>query len=119
MLYFGSRNFGQANFGKGLITTAVDETLTTSNMDVAGYLIFDTCAIDTQPTVNVDIAAGIQRMGHLDIRPNVTVITSGIKMVWVPNMATPTSTATTQVSGFIAWDSQFVDDATWTTQTVD
>ena len=42
MLYFGSRNFGQANFGKGLITTAVDETLTTSNMDVAGYLLFDT-----------------------------------------------------------------------------
>ena len=42
MLYFGARNFGQANFGKGLITTAVDETLTNSNMDVAVYLLFDT-----------------------------------------------------------------------------
>lgn len=119
MLYFGSRNFGQANFGKGLITTAVDETLTTSNMDVAGYLLFNTCAIDPQVTVNVDIAAGIQRMGFLDVRPTTTIIASGIKMVWVPNMAMPKSTATAFASGFIAWDSQIVDDATWTTQTVD
>ena len=119
MLYFGSRNFGQANFGKGLIKTAVDETLTTSNMDVAGYLLFDTCAIDPQPTVNVDIAAGIQRMGHLKITPTVTMIASKLLMEWHPQMAAPASTVTTQISGFIAWDSQFVDEATWTTQTVD
>ena len=43
MLYFGSRNFGQANFGHELISQAtVDEVTTTSNMDVAGYLIFET-----------------------------------------------------------------------------
>ena len=120
MLYFGSRNFGQANYGHELISQAtVDEVTTTSNMDVAGYIFFDTCAIDPQVTINVDIAAGIQRMGHLDVRPTSTIITSGILMEWHPQMATPLSTATTQVSGFIAWDSQFVDDATWTTQTVD
>ena len=119
MLYFGSRNFGQANFGKGLITTAVDETLTTSNMDVAGYLLFDTCTVDQQAACNVDVAAGIQRLGYLNITPDTTLIASGIKMTWVPQMAAPKSTASTQVSGFIAWDSQLVDDATWTTQTVD
>ena len=27
-------------------------------------------------------------------------------------------TATMNASGYIAWDSQLVDDATWTTQTV-
>ena len=120
MLYFGSRNFGQANFGHELISQAtVDEVTTTSNMDVAGYLIFDTCTLDPQATANIDVAAGIQRMGHLDITPTSTVIASRILMEWHPNLATPISTATTQVSGFIAWDSQFVDDATWTTQTVD
>ena len=119
MLYFGSRNFGQANFGKGLIKTAVDETLTTSNMDVAGYLLFDTCTLDQQAACNMDVAAGIQIMGHLKITPDTTIIASGIKMTWVPQMAMPKSTVITQVSGFIAWDSQLTDETTWTTQTVD
>ena len=120
MLYFGSRNFGQANYGHELISQAtVDEVTTTSNMDVAGYILFDTCAIDPQATVNVDIAGGIQRMGHLDIRPTSTVIASRILMEWNPQLATPKSTVTTQISGFIAWDSQLVDEATWTTQIVD
>ena len=119
MLYFGSRNFGQANFGKGLIKTAVDETLTTSNMDVAGYLLFDTCTLDPQATANIDVAAGIQRMGHLDIRPTSTVIASRILMEWHPQLATPKSTVTNQISGYIAWDSQLTDATTWTEQIVD
>ena len=120
MLYFGSRNFGQANFGHELISQATaDEVLTTSNMDVAGYLIFDTCTLDPQAVVNVDVAAGMVRLGHLDIRPTSTIITSGILMEWHPSMASIASSNTTQISGFIAWDSQFVDEGTWTTQTVD
>jgi hypothetical protein len=119
MLYFGSRNFGQANFGKGLITTAVDETLTTSTMQVAGYRLIEDCAIDPSAVVNVDIAAGIQRMGFLDIRPTSTVIASGIKMEWMAWTNLGVVTATVQTSGYIAWDSQFVDDEIWTTQTVD
>tara|TARA_R110002020_G_scaffold472432_1_gene700469 strand:- start:1167 stop:1526 length:360 start_codon:yes stop_codon:yes gene_type:complete len=119
MLSFGSRNFGQANFGKGLITTAVDETLTTSNMDVAGYLLFNTGTLIPQATVNVDIAAGIQRMGFLDIRPSATVITSGIKMEWMAWTNLGVGTSTVQSHGYIAWDSQLVDDTTWTTQEVD
>ena len=119
MLYFGSRNFGQANFGKGLITTAVDETLTTSNMDVAGYLLFDTCAIDPSAVTNVDVAAGIVRLGNCDIRPTVSVIASGVKMIWSPHTSIQKSTGEMLSSGYIAWDSQLVDSATWTTQTVD
>jgi len=119
MLSFGSRNFGQANFGKGLITTAVDETLTTSNMDVAGYLLFDKCGIDPQATVNVDIAAGIQRMGYLHIKPTATMIGSGIQMEWMGWTNLGQGTVTVLSSGYIAWDSQIVDDETWTTQIVD
>ena len=118
MLYFGSRNFGQANFGKGLITTAVDETLTTSTMQVAGYNFFNTCAIDPQAVVNVDIAPGIVRLGYLNITPDATMIASKILMEWQAWTNLGVGTATMDVSGKIAWDSQLVDDSTWTTQTV-
>ena len=120
MLYFGSRNFGQANYGHELISKAtVDEVTTTSNMDAAGYLLFNTGTLVPKAVANVDVAAGIQRMGHLDIRPSSTVIASRVLMEWHPQLATPKSTTTAFASGFIAWDSLFVDDATWTTQTVD
>ena len=119
MISFGSRNFGQANFGKGLITTAVDETLTTSNMDVAGYLLFDKCGVDPQATVNVDIAAGIQRMGYLNIEPKGSMVASGIQMEWMGWTNLGKGTVTVLSSGYIAWDSQLVDETTWTTQTVD
>ena len=119
MLYFGSRNFGQANFGKGLITTAVDETLTTSTMQVAGYRLIEDCGIDPVATVNVDIAAGIQRMGFLHVQPTATVIASGIQMQWQAWTNLGQGTVTVSSSGYIAWDSQITPDATWTTQTVD
>ena len=105
MLYFGSRNFGQANFGHELISKAtVDEVTTTSNMDAAGYLLFNTGTLVPKEVANVDVAAGIQRMGHLDIRPSSTVIASRVLMEWHPQLATPKSTTTAFASGFIAWD---------------
>ena len=119
MLYFGSWNFGQANFGKGLITTAVDETLTTSTMQVAGYRLIADCTSDPQAVVNVDVAAGIVRLGNMKITPEATMVASKILMTWSPRTNLGVGTATVQASGFIAWDSQFVDDATWTNQTVD
>ena len=119
MLYFGSRNFGQANFGKGLIKTAVDENLTTSTMQVAGYRLIEDCGIDPSAVVNVDIAAGIQRMGFLHVQPTATVIASGIKMEWNARTNLGQGTVTAQASAYIAWDSQLVPDATWTNQNVD
>ena len=120
MLYFGSRNFGQANYGHELISQAtVDEVTTTSNMDAAGYLLFNTGTLVPKAVANVDVAAGIQRMGHLDIRPSSTVIASRVLMEWHPQLATPKSTVTNQISGYIAWDSQLTDATTWTEQIVD
>tara|TARA_R100000656_G_scaffold122710_1_gene98524 strand:- start:550 stop:912 length:363 start_codon:yes stop_codon:yes gene_type:complete len=120
MLYFGSRNFGQANFGHELISeAAVDETLTTSNMDVAGYLLFNTGTSIPKAVVNVDVAAGIQRMGHMKITPTSTVIASKVLMQWQAWTNLGVGTATMDASGFIAWDSQLEDDATWTNQIVD
>jgi hypothetical protein len=119
MLYFGSRNFGQANFGKGLITTAVDESLSTSTMMVAGYKFFNTSTFHSHGVVNADIASGLVQGGFLDLSGTGTTIVSGIKMTWRPTMATMSALSTVQNSGFIAWDSQLVGDKTWTTQNVD
>ena len=119
MLYFGSRNFGQANFGKGLITTAVDENLSTSTMQVAGYRLIADCTLVPKATTNVDISSGIQRIGYLHIKPTATVIASGIKMEWQAWNNLGSATSTMQSSGYIAWDSQLVDDSIWTTQIVD
>ena len=119
MLYFGSRNFGQANFGKGLIKTTVDESLSTSAMMVAGYNFFNTGTLHSKGITNVDIASGLVQGGFLDIPATTIIRMSGIKMTWKPQMATPKATTTISASGYLAWDSQLVDETTWTTQTVD
>tara|TARA_R100000808_G_scaffold4228_1_gene14079 strand:+ start:916 stop:1275 length:360 start_codon:yes stop_codon:yes gene_type:complete len=119
MLYFGSRNFGQANFGKGLIKTAIDESQSTGTMAVAGYNFFTTSTLHSKGVVNVDIASGLVQGGYLDIPATTIIRMSGIKMTWKPQMATPKGTGTVSASGFLAWDSQLVDETTWTTQTVD
>jgi len=111
MLGFGSRNFGQANFGYGIRQVSVDEVATVSTMMVAGYRLIEDCTIDPQAVVNVDVAAGIVRLANMKITPEATMIASKILM-------NPGVEATMQVSGKIGWDSQFVDDATWTNQTV-
>ena len=118
MLGFGSRDFGEAYYGHTALQLTVDEVLTTSTMQVAGYRFLNTCAIDPQAVANVDIAAGMVRLGYMNITPDATIIASGIKMEWQAWTNLGQGTATMNASGYIAWDSQLVDDAIWTTQTV-
>jgi len=118
MLSFGSRNFGQANFGYGIRQVSVDEIATTSTMQVAGYRFFNTSTLHSKGITNVDIASGLLQGAFIDITATATVIVSGIKMEWHPQMTTPQSTATVYIAGKLAWDSQLVDDTTWTDQTV-
>ena len=118
MLYFGSRNFGEGNWGKGLITTSVDESQSTSTMMVAGYRFYNTGTLFSNGVTNVDIASGLVQGGFLDMAATGTTIMSGIKMTWKSQYSLTSAISTAQTSGFIAWDSQLVDDATWTTQTV-
>ena len=119
MLYFGSRNFGQANFGKGLIKTSIDESQSTSTMMVAGYNYFNTGHWHGQGTADIDIASGLVQGGFLDIPATTIIRMSGIKMTWKPQMALPVAKASPIVSGKLAWDSQLVDETTWTTQIVE
>jgi len=78
MLGFGSRNFGQANFGYGIRQVSVDEVATVSTMMVAGYRLIEDCTIDPQAVVNVDVAAGIVRLANMKITPEATMIASKI-----------------------------------------
>ena len=118
MLGFGSRDFGEAYYGHTALQLTVDEVLTTSTMQVAGYNFINTCTLEAKGVVNVDIAAGMVRLGYLDVTPNATIIASGIKMEWGAWTNLGQGTTTMNASGSIAWDSQLVDDAIWTTQTV-
>ena len=118
MLGFGSRDFGEAYYGHAALQLTVDEVLTTSTMQVAGYRLLNNCTLDPQAVANVDIAAGMVRLGYMNITPDATIIASGIKMEWQAWTNLGQGTATMNASGYIAWDSQLVDDATWTTQTV-
>tara|TARA_Y100001951_G_scaffold101205_1_gene105734 strand:+ start:998 stop:1351 length:354 start_codon:yes stop_codon:yes gene_type:complete len=117
MLYFGSRNFGEGNWGKGLITTAVDETLTTSTMQCAGYNFFNTSTFLNKSVTNVDTAGSLLKTGNLEVEGSATVKVRPFA-IFFSRQSNP-ATGTMQVFGKIAWDSQFVDDATWTDQEVD
>ena len=117
MLYFGSRNFGQANFGKGLITTSVSNS-TTSDMTVACHLLFNNCRVRPTAVTNADVASGLLQGGFVHVPLNGTTIVSGIKMFWHPKLPVTVITTNTDASAKLAWDGQTVADTTWTTQTV-
>ena len=117
MLYFGSRNFGQANFGKGLIVTAVDEVETQSTMQVAGYNLFNASNFLNQAVTNVDTAGSLLKTGNLEVDGESTVQIRPFA-IFFSRYSNP-ATGTMQAFGKIAWDSQLIDDATWTDQEVD
>ena len=112
MIGFGSRNFGQANFGYGLSARTVDEVTTQSSMDAAGYLIFNTGAARPLATSNADIASGLLQGGFVLINSKNTTIMSGIKMQWRPHVAVTSIISNTDVSAKLAWDGQTVPDTT-------
>ena len=119
MIGFGSRNFGQSNFGYGLSVRTVDEVTTQSSMDAAGYLIFNTCTINPKATTNVDIASGLLQGVFVVIPAKNTTIMSGIKMQWRPHCAVTSVISNMDSSAKLAWDGQTVPDTTtWTTQLV-
>ena len=118
MLYFGSRNFGQANFGKGLITTAVDETSSTSTMVANGYLIFDDCRVNPNAVTTAQFAGGRVQGSFFHVATNSALSASGIKMIWDGNLRMEVA-VTTLVSGYVAWDGQQISETIWTNQNID
>ena len=94
MIGFGSANFNQGTFGKGVIQSygiIASTTLTFGGLihGATGYM---------------------QGTGTMYSRPVFT---------WAGFSDIGTEQSTISTFGHIAWDSQLVSDATWTNQTID
>ena len=116
MLGFGSANFNQGRFGIGVQQGFV-KPLSTVDVQVANHVIWPGFA-QNNATVNVDIFGGIIKGSFADIQGTSTIYASNILMTWNGNVDLGSGTSTVYSSGYIAWDSQLVADATWTTQTI-
>jgi len=116
MLGFGSANFNQGRYGIGVQQGFVNP-LSTTDIQVANHVIWPGFAHNNS-TVNVDIFGGLIKGSFLDIQGTTTIYASNILMTWDGNVDLGSGTSTVYSSGYIAWDSQLVDDATWTTQTI-
>ena len=118
MLGYGSAKFGQANYGRGIIQSNACIIPETVNIDVYPSVEYVAYA-HNKATVNVDSFGGIILGAWIEIEPESTIIASGIKMTWAGWSFLGVGTSTVDSAGYIAWDSQLVDDSTWTTQTID
>tara|TARA_Y100001951_G_C11162561_1_gene195594 strand:+ start:204 stop:560 length:357 start_codon:yes stop_codon:yes gene_type:complete len=118
MLGFGSAKFGEANYGRGVIQSNACIIPETVNIDVFPYVEYQGW-VDPKAVVNVDVLGGLIQGAWCQVETDSTIIASGIKMTWAGWCFMGIGTSTVNSSGFIAWDSQLVDEATWSTQTVD
>jgi len=116
MLGFGSAKFNQGTYGKGVQQGFV-KPASTADVQVANYANWVGFA-HNNATVNVDIFGGLIKGSFLDIQGTGTIYSYPNGIVWKGNLNLGIGTSTIYSSGYIAWDGQLVDDATWTTQTV-
>ena len=116
MLGFGSAKFKQGTYGKG-VQQGFIKPIGTVDVQVANYVIWPGFA-HNHGTVNVDVFGGLIKGSFIDIQGTSTIYASNILMTWDGNVDLGSGTSTVYSSGYIAWDSQLVSDATWTNQTV-
>ena len=116
MLGFGSANFNQGRFGIGVQQGFV-KPVSTVDVQVANHVIWPGFA-HNNATVNVDIFGGLIKGAFTDIQGTTTIYSYPNGIVWNGNLNLGIGTSTVYSSGYIAWDSQLVDDTTWTTQTI-
>ena len=116
MLGFGSANFNQGTFGKGVQQGFV-KPASVADVQVANHVIWPGFVLNNS-TVNVDIFGGLIKGAFVDIQGTATIYASKILMTWDGTVDLGAGTSTIYSSGYIAWDSQLVADATWTTQTI-
>lgn len=119
MLGFGSANYGQATYGKGVQQGFVSATSTT-DVSTACHAIWQ-----GWPTFTIDASGtafffgGLIQGAFAEFQGTTTIYASNILMTWDGNLDLGSGTATMYSAGKIAWDGQLVSDATWTTQTVE
>ena len=118
MLGFGSANFNQGTYGKGVQQGFV-KPASVADVQVACHALWE-----AYPTFSINATGtalffgGLIKGAFLDIQGTGTIYSYPNGIVWKGNLNLGIGTSTIYSSGFIAWDGQLVADATWTTQTV-
>jgi len=118
MIGFGSANFNQGTFGKGVIqsygiiasTSSVAGTFGIAQWESTHFLTSSNSAVLTFGGLIHGATGYIQGTGTMYSHPVFT---------WAGFGDIGTEQSTISTFGYIAWDSQLVSDATWTNQTVE
>jgi hypothetical protein len=116
MLGFGSAKFNQGTFGKGVMVghTDLDATSIVNTFGIAHWE--STQSLVTSAGVVLTFGGLIQ--GATGYIQGTGTMYSHPVFTWAGFGDIGSIPSTISSFGFIAWDGQLVDDATWTTQTV-
>jgi len=116
MLGFGSANFNQGTFGKGVMvghgsiaSTSIAQTFGIAQWESTHSLTSSTSVVLTFGGLIHGATGFMQGTGTMYSHP---------VFQWAGFGDIGTEQSTILSFGYIAWDGQLVDDATWTTQTV-
>ena len=115
MLGFGSANFNQGTFGKGVMVGhgSLDSTSTVQSFGIAQWEATNTLATGT----SVVLMFGSLLLGGTSYMQGTGTMYSHPVFQWA-GWGDLRVQGTTLTFGHIAWDSQSVSDTTWTDQTV-
>jgi len=112
---FGSAIFSQGTYGKGVMLghSDMDATASVKNFGVAEWMATHTHIYSLSVLKNF---GGIF-LGGNSLVQGISNMKSHPNMIWA-GFETSTNQSIVSAAGHIAWDSQLVADATWTTQTI-
>jgi len=116
MLGFGSAKFNQGTFGKGVMV-GHGFPVSTSTVNTFGIAQWESTHAETSSTSTVFTFGGLIH-GATGYMQGTGTMYSHPVFTWGGFGDIETAQSTFSSFGYIAWDGQLVDDATWTTQTV-
>ena len=116
MLGFGSAKFNQGTFGKGVMV-GHGSPVSTSTVKTFGIAQWESNYSFTPSIATVLMFGGLIQGATGYIQGTGTMYSHPV-FTWAGFGDIETAQSTFSSFGFIAWDGQLVDDATWTTQTV-
>jgi hypothetical protein len=116
MLGFGSANFNQGTFGKGVMV-GHGSPVSTSTVNTFGIAQWESTHSLTSSTSTVLMFGGLIQGASGYMQGTGTMYSHPV-FTWAGRGDIETAQSTVLTFGYIAWDGQLVDDATWTTQTV-
>jgi len=116
MLGFGSANFNQGTFGKGVMQSH-GSIASTSIAQTFGIAQWESVQSVAKSTSTVLMFGGLIQGGTGYMQGTGTMYSHPV-FQWAGRGDIETAQSTVLTFGYIAWDGQLVADSTWTTQTV-